>query len=364
MQNGLNEAVLVEHLGTAGVVGAFVNIFADVVRPGTIRDGGVGALPMFGELDGTIASERVNEIVYDLQAWRGAVATDNVLGYLWSKLGFGGMLTATALADDAMGELVDRHRPGLHAVAREVFLVAGELGIGLEGLDAFDPLAYVPGATEQDADEATNRLVEPSSNADQEPHGGVARYRRPAPADGDPCALHTRDRPRRRAPCGHARTESHARGTVSRGRTKSIEHGRRAARSPRRRRQQGSRVMDQVPGWPVDLSALRDWLLENNASMVDDVRAFVELESPSDDTQALGDAADWLEEWIIDHVGPPVSCGGRGGRRLRRHACARVAGLDGRAGARDGHCRSRGPRALRHRLATWDARRAAISNRG
>ena len=71
--------------------------------------------------------------------------------------------------------------------------------------------------------------------------------------------------------------------------------------------------MDQVPGWPVDLSALRDWLLKNNASMVDDVRAFVELESPSDDTQALGDAARWLEEWIIDRVGPPVSCRREGG---------------------------------------------------
>ena len=90
MQNGLNEAVLVEHLGAARVVGAFVDLFADVVRPGTIRDGGVGALAV-GELDGTI-SERVNEIVYDLQAWGGAVATDNVLGYLWSKLGFGGCL--------------------------------------------------------------------------------------------------------------------------------------------------------------------------------------------------------------------------------------------------------------------------------
>ncbi len=71
--------------------------------------------------------------------------------------------------------------------------------------------------------------------------------------------------------------------------------------------------MDQVPGWPVDLSALRDWLLRNNASMVDDVRAFVELESPSDNTQALGDAARWLEEWIIDRVGPPVSCRREGG---------------------------------------------------
>jgi 2-dehydropantoate 2-reductase len=157
MQNGLNEPVLIERLGPTRVVGAFVDLFADVVSPGTIRDGGAGGLAV-GELDGTI-SKRVRDVVSDLQVWGGAVATDNVLGYLWSKLGFGGMLAATALADDAMGELVDRHRQGLHALAREVFTLADELGIGLEGFDAFEPSAYGPGASEQEADEATDRLV-------------------------------------------------------------------------------------------------------------------------------------------------------------------------------------------------------------
>jgi 2-dehydropantoate 2-reductase len=157
MQNGLNEPVLMEKLGATRVVGAFVDLFADVVRPGTIRDGGAGALAV-GEVDGII-SERVKDVVSDLQAWGDAVATDNVLGYLWAKLGFGGMLAATALADDAMGDLVDRHRQGLHALAREVFTLAGALGISLEGFDAFEPLAYAPGASELEADEATNRLV-------------------------------------------------------------------------------------------------------------------------------------------------------------------------------------------------------------
>ncbi len=157
MQNGLNEPVLTQRLGAARVVGAFVDLFADVVRPGTIRDGGAGALAV-GELDGTV-SERVTDVVCDLQAWGDAVATDNVLGYLWSKLGFGGMLAATALADDAMAELVDRHRCGVHAIAREVFTLAGELGIGLEAFDAFEPGAYGPGTAGRDADEATDRLV-------------------------------------------------------------------------------------------------------------------------------------------------------------------------------------------------------------
>ena len=40
----------------------------------------------------------------------GRLRTTNVSGFLWSKLGFGSMLTATALADAPMADLIDRHR--------------------------------------------------------------------------------------------------------------------------------------------------------------------------------------------------------------------------------------------------------------
>ena len=89
-------------------VGAFVNLFADVVAPGVIRDGGMGAIAI-GEVGGPI-SERVRGIVTDLQAWGPAIATDNLLGYLWSNLGFGEMIAATALADDTIANLLDRLR--------------------------------------------------------------------------------------------------------------------------------------------------------------------------------------------------------------------------------------------------------------
>ncbi|MFC5822504.1 ketopantoate reductase family protein [Nonomuraea insulae] len=154
VQNGLNERLIAGHVGEERVIGAFVNIFADVVEPGVIRDGGPGAF-VIGELDGR-STPRVDRLVADLAALD-AKATANVGGYLWSKLGFGAMLSATALADAPMADLIDRHRPLMHALVAEVFTVAA--GMSLEPFDAFDARAYVPGAPEGARQEATDRLT-------------------------------------------------------------------------------------------------------------------------------------------------------------------------------------------------------------
>jgi 2-dehydropantoate 2-reductase len=157
LQNGLNEQVIAAAVGAERTVGAFVNLFADVVEPGVVRDGGPGAL-VVGELDGRI-SARVEEVVADLQAWGPAKATDNVPGYLWAKLGFGAMLTTTALADAPMADLVDRHRALMYAITAEVLVVAGELGLRLEAFDQFEPAAYQPAANPAEREHATDRLV-------------------------------------------------------------------------------------------------------------------------------------------------------------------------------------------------------------
>jgi 2-dehydropantoate 2-reductase len=156
LQNGLNEQQIADRIGRDRTVGAFVNLFADVVGPGEIRDGGRGAL-VVGELDGR-DSRRVREVVDDLQAWGPARATDNVAGFLWSKLGFGAMLVATALADAPMAELIDRHRPVMHALVAEVYAVAAAEGISPEPFDAFDPLPYA-GHDDAAKDAATEALV-------------------------------------------------------------------------------------------------------------------------------------------------------------------------------------------------------------
>ena len=156
LQNGLNEDEIARRIGRDRTVGAFVNLFADVIGPGEIRDGGLGAL-VVGELDGR-DSRRVREVVEDLQAWGPARATGNVAGYLWSKLGFGAMLVATALADAPMAELIDRHRAVMHALVAEIYAVAAAEGVTLEPFDAFDPLPYA-GADEGAKDVATDALV-------------------------------------------------------------------------------------------------------------------------------------------------------------------------------------------------------------
>jgi 2-dehydropantoate 2-reductase len=157
VQNGLNEDVIAAHVGRERTVGCFVDLFADVIEPGVISDGGQGAMAV-GELDGTI-SERVRQVVTDLQAWGPAQTTANLHGFLWAKLAFGAMLTATALADAPMAELLDRHRVAVHAVAAEITGLADRLGIRLEPFDAFEPEHYLPGAAPAGREAATDRLI-------------------------------------------------------------------------------------------------------------------------------------------------------------------------------------------------------------
>jgi 2-dehydropantoate 2-reductase len=156
MQNGLLEPTIAAHVGSARTVSAFVDLFADVVEPGVVLDGGAGAIAL-GEYIGGV-SLRVRTLAYDLQHWGTPILTDNVDGYLWSKLGFAAMLAASALVDDDMGALIDRHRRGMHALVREILGVAAATRIRLEGFDAFSPGSYL--ADPDAADRATDALVQ------------------------------------------------------------------------------------------------------------------------------------------------------------------------------------------------------------
>lgn len=157
MQNGLNEATIAGHVGAGRTVIAFVDLFADVLEPGVIKDGGSGAMAL-GEYAGG-ASDRVRKLAEDLRHWGTPTVTDNVAGFLWSKLGFGAMLTATALADADMSVLIDRHRAAMNGLAAEVFDVAAAEGIRLESFDAFDPGSYMRGAAPERNAAATDGLI-------------------------------------------------------------------------------------------------------------------------------------------------------------------------------------------------------------
>jgi 2-dehydropantoate 2-reductase len=137
MQNGLNEQLIADHVGVGRTVIAFVDLFADVIAPGVIKDGGAGAMALGEYAGGT--SDRIRRLATDLQHWGKPIVSDNVAGFLWSKLAFGAMLTATALADQDMSVLIDRHRAAMNGVAAEVLELADQLAIRPEPFDAFRP---------------------------------------------------------------------------------------------------------------------------------------------------------------------------------------------------------------------------------
>ncbi len=145
-QNGLNELVIGAIAGPENVVGAFVNFGADYLSPGRILYGGRGAC-VIGEVDGTI-TPRVEALQGMLTRFEPeAMVTDDIVAYLWGKLGYGALLFATALTDDSIADVLadDTHRAVLVATAREAMAVAAACGIAPRGFNGFDPAAFAPG---------------------------------------------------------------------------------------------------------------------------------------------------------------------------------------------------------------------------
>lgn len=137
MQNGLNEAKIARVVGPGRTIAAFVDLFADVVSPGVIADGGTGTIAI-GEYCGGI-SRRCEILASDLLTWGSPVLSENIDGYLWSKLAFGSMLTATAFVDEDMSVVIDKYEAEMLDLVREVFSVSDSMGIQLEPFDAFFP---------------------------------------------------------------------------------------------------------------------------------------------------------------------------------------------------------------------------------
>src|SRR5699024_3075971 len=107
---------------------------------------------------GPNTSPRVAKLARDLEHWGTPIVSANVSGFLWSKLAFGAMLTATSLIDDDMAEVVDANRATMLGLAREVFAVSDDLGIQLEGFDAFRPDDYRIGSPDDVTEAAFDAL--------------------------------------------------------------------------------------------------------------------------------------------------------------------------------------------------------------
>ena len=174
-QNGLNELTIGSMIGAERTIGCFVNFGADWLGPGRILLGNRGKVAI-GELDGT-TTERVRDVhrlfsIYEPDA----ELTPNIWGYLWGKMGYGGMLFATALTPASMSDnfASAKHAPVFMALGREVMAVARARGVTPLGFNGFDPQAFMPGATEAQA-LVSIRAMEEHNRHTAKTHSGVWR---------------------------------------------------------------------------------------------------------------------------------------------------------------------------------------------
>lgn len=151
MQNGLCENVIATLVGKERTMGCFVNLFADYLEPGVIQYGGVGSL-YIGELDGQI-TERLEQIHHMLLSWGPAKTTDNIWGYLWGKLAYGAVLTATALVDETMADIMEPldNQELFAALATETLAVANGAGVSPMGFDDWEPSLIYPAENRDEA---------------------------------------------------------------------------------------------------------------------------------------------------------------------------------------------------------------------
>jgi 2-dehydropantoate 2-reductase len=175
IQNGLNESVIADIAGIQRTVGCFVNFGADYIEPGVIHYGGRGTI-VVGEVDGR-ETPRVLRIHALLRAFDdAAIMSDNVQGYLWSKLAYASMLFATALGNDGIADALalPAHRRLYADLAREVVRVARAKDVRLEAFDGFDPSAFSPGAATEAAEASLDGLVA-HNRSSAKTHSGIWR---------------------------------------------------------------------------------------------------------------------------------------------------------------------------------------------
>ena len=174
-QNGLNELVIAECVGRARTIGAFVNFGADYLEPGVVHFGGRGAF-VLGELDGS-QTLRLRDLHRLAQVFEPkAEMTDNILGYLWGKLGYGALLFATALTNASICEALEARGPRAlyRALAGEAVAVALSQGIAPIGFNGYHPEAFAPHAAAALADASFAEMVAHNARS-AKTHSGIWR---------------------------------------------------------------------------------------------------------------------------------------------------------------------------------------------
>jgi 2-dehydropantoate 2-reductase len=133
-QNGFTADTLAGVVGWERLIVGFVNFGADVVAPGRILQGNIGAFRV-GEPRGGVITERVRLLAETLPY---AEPTENIMGYLWAKEAYGAMLYAGAVSDLSIADSLEdpRWQPLMLAIAREVLAQAP---VEPQPFDGFDP---------------------------------------------------------------------------------------------------------------------------------------------------------------------------------------------------------------------------------
>ncbi|MFD0306006.1 M20/M25/M40 family metallo-hydrolase [Streptomyces sp. NPDC127119] len=347
LQNGFNEGLIAQHVGAPRTVAAFVNIFADVVEPGVVLDGGAGAL-VVGEPGGAPVSPRVRAVVADLQSWGPAVASDNVEGYLWAKAGFGAMLAATALADAPMADLIDRHRPAMAGLTGEIFAVSDRLGVTLEAFDAFEPLPLRQGTDPAARDAAFDRLSAWLRTQAKDRSGiwrDLAVRHRPVEVTThyadvfDHAAREGLPTPLLRTVMDGLRSLEGAPDGMSEARLEELDRlaGQAAPGRPDGPTHPAPAAMPGRLPEVEQAAAVRRWLDEHREDMVADLDAYTSQGSASDDPDDLDACLGWLRDWLDGRLGAPDTeeilpraQAGAGDILVRRYPARDAVAEDGR----------------------------------
>jgi len=140
LQNGLNERRIAKRIGASRVIGAMIHMVGAYIEPGHVTRFKSGQFYL-GELDGA-ETERVQKVAAVLSQVVPTYITNNIWGYLWSKLIATSFRVATALVDAPSEDILKpewarRIFIGIMGEATEAAIAAG---IRLEEYDGFNPL--------------------------------------------------------------------------------------------------------------------------------------------------------------------------------------------------------------------------------
>ncbi len=175
LQNGLCELFIQQVVGPPRTMGAFVNFSADWMAPGEIMFGGRGAV-VLGEINKEV-TPRLGELHRLMSVFEpNAETTDAIWAYLWGKLGYGAMLFAQALGQKGIADCLARPEllPLWRALAAEAGDVARAEGVAPRGFNGFDPLAFTPHATDEEAAASVAAMVA-FNRPNAKTHSGIWR---------------------------------------------------------------------------------------------------------------------------------------------------------------------------------------------